>query len=137
MKKYISILCLVVLAFLFSTGITYAKSVLINPALQQNANNASYSYSNDSAGLIYTSSISTLTPTVIKLKTNSETFNYRKESLVNKKNYFFEFTMVFHDRLQQLIAFFTDDDDKLVSHNEMNNDALTAKASAETCQTSS
>jgi len=130
-------LCLVVITFLLSTGITYAESVLIKPALHQNTKISSYNYNNDSAGLIYTNAVSKLTPTIVKLTVNSETFNYRNESPVNKRNYFFEFTMVFHDRLQQLIALFTGDNDELVSHDEMNNDALTAKASDQTCQKSS
>lgn len=135
MKQYISILCLVVIAFIFSTGITYAESVLIKPALHQHAKNSNYDH--NSAGLIYTSSFNTLTPTAIKLTASSETFSYRAETPVNKRNYFFEFTMIFHDRLQQLIAFFADDNDELVTHDEMSNNALTAKASAKTCQKSS
>lgn len=108
-----------------------AKTVLIKPVLLLTSHNkVMYDYNKGSAGLIYTNSLLTLLPTSISLDADNEKFAFADEKVISEHNYFFEFSIIFNDKLQQLIAFFTSND----TSDEVRENNLTTKTSQQCIQ---
>ncbi len=131
MKQLTALLSTIILTFTLCISLAHAealfiKPVLIKPALMLTGiNNAVYSYNKNSAGLFYMNSLPKLAP--ITLDINSDTFGFAQENVINERNYFFEFSIMFNDKLQQLIAFFTHDDHDSDAQANVNNSSFSAK----------
>ncbi|MDP7591339.1 MAG: hypothetical protein QF552_01305 [Litorilituus sp.] len=119
MKRYASFSCLALIAFILSFDITHAEAVLIKPALYHNNTKSLYIYSDNSAGLLYRRSVSQFKPIIVNLTANNQTIDDRKENLISQHNSFFEFTMIFHDRIHQFITIFTRDNDTQAINNNI------------------
>ncbi|MCW8832212.1 MAG: hypothetical protein OQK09_13135 [Colwellia sp.] len=136
MKKLIALVCTIVLTFTLCTNLVRAETILIQPALMLSDSNTIYSYNKNSAGLMYVNSLPTLTPITLTLENNHDSFGFAQEQVINEHNYFFEFSIIFNDKLQQLIAFFTRNDDEGKASNEVGNNSFTAKTSIQKCSES-
>jgi len=132
MKQLAALLCTIVLTFTLCVSLAHAESVFLKPALLITDNsNTKYGYNKNSAGLFYLNSFPKLTP--ITLDINSDTFGFSPENVINERNYFFEFSIIFNDKLQQLIAFFTRNDSNFDVHNSADNNSFSAKTSIQKC----
>ncbi|OUR61113.1 hypothetical protein A9Q74_11395 [Colwellia sp. 39_35_sub15_T18] len=133
MKQLAALLCTIVLTFTLCVSLAHAESMFLKPALLlTDNNNTKYSYNKNSAGLFYVNSLPKLSP--ITLNINSDTFGFTQENVINERNYFFEFSIIFNDKLQQLIAFFTRDNDDTIE--QVGSNSFSAKASSEKCSDS-
>ena len=131
MKQLAALLCTIVLTFTLCVSLAHAETLFIKPVSIQPAlmltgiNNTVYSYDKNSAGLFYLNSLPKLAP--ITLDINSDTFGFAQENIINERNYFFEFSIMFNDKLQQLIAFFTRDDHGSNAQANVNSSSFSAK----------
>jgi len=116
MKKVIALLCSTVVTFTLCTSVVCAEAVLIQPSvLISNQIPMSYRYNELSAGLFYRNALASI-PTIPSISTSNfdasdNRFGYSSTQVVNNHNSFFEFSIMFNDKLQQLIAFFTRSND--------------------------
>lgn len=136
MKQLIALLCTMVITFILSVSIARAETILVKPALMLTSNNHTmYSYNEQSAGLMYVKSPAELTPVALNLESFSDTFAFAKEKLISDHNYFFEFSLIFNDKLQQLIAFLNRDDDENHTDGKVDSHSLSTKTSTQECPT--
>lgn len=135
MKQLIALLSTIVLTFTFCVSLACAESILVKPtSMLVNDDNIVYKYNENSAGLIYAETLAKLTPLNIGLDNTNDTFGFSKAKVINEHNYFFEFSIIFNDKLQQLIAFFTHDDNEHSEYKGLSNSFAT-KTSTQKCET--
>ena len=134
MKKLTALLSTIVVTFTLCSTLARAETILIKPALLV-ANDISiqYSYKKNDTGMFNSHSVQKLT---FQLEENIEAFEYNVTPVNEARNFFFEFSITFNDKLQQLIAFFTRDDDDFEVSDNIGNNSLSAKASIENCKKS-
>jgi len=135
MKKVIALASTIVLTFTLCTSLVHAEAILIKPTLMLANSSTMYSYSKNSAGLMHVNSLPKLTPITLTIDNNNDVFGFAQEQVINDHNYFFEFSIIFNDKLQQLIAFFTSDDEESIN-DEIGNNSFTAKTSTKKCSES-
>ncbi len=136
MKQPIALLCTIVFTFTLCVSLARAEAILAKHALMLTSNHSTmYSYNENSAGLIYVKSRPKLIPITINLENNTDTFGFAKEKVISEHNYFFEFSIIFNDKLQQLIAFFTRDDDDHSVNEKVGSNSFSAKTSIQECPT--
>lgn len=133
MKQLIALVATIVLTFTLCTSLARAETVLIQPALMLSDSNTMYSYNKNSAGLMFVNSLPKLTPIALTLENHNDNFGFAQEQVINEHNYFFEFSIIFNDKLQQLIAFFTRDDDEYNAGDAIGNNSFAAKTSVQKC----
>ncbi len=136
MKQLTALLCTIVLTFTLCVSIASAEAILIKPTLMLTSNNNTvYSFDENSAGLIYVNSLPKLVPADIRFEDQRNTFGFAEEKVISEHNYFFEFSIIFNDKLQQLIAFFTRDDDEHSVHEKVGNNSFSDKTLTQECST--
>lgn len=111
MKKIVMLLCLVIFTGTLFASFSYAqiapnKRLLNNPILLVSHIKSTDSYTKNSTNLLYLQSVTSLTPSALNIENKLNNFAYTQQRVADNHNYFFEFSIIFNDKLQQLIAFF-------------------------------
>lgn len=132
MKQLFALVSTTVLTFILCSTFARADTILVKPALMLTDNHVKYEYNQKNAGLFYRQNLPVLTSRIINLDSSHE-FGFTQSTTIDDKNYFFEFTLIFNDKLQQLIAFFTKSDDNDDMNIEMDNDNFSTQISSKKC----